>query len=207
VRANFCRSLKAFNQPIAGGGRKGRRVEDFSVRLAFLERRLTLMEREVASLQSARTKNTTAERHLEAPARIVIPCDAPGLIASRAYPVEHGGSNWPYCWLGAEGPVQLVLPAAPVRPLRCRLIVAPHSAIDMSELEFTVNDKPVRCRVVNNDAGMKLIVFTMEASAASQIEIVFVGLKSIRPRDLGENDDSRLLAFRFYGAEIEYRLD
>jgi hypothetical protein len=196
---------RSINPSLAG--RKGRRVEDYSVRLAFLERRLTLLERELASLQSARTRNATTEPPLEAPARIVIPCDAPGLIASRAYPVEQGGSNWPYCWLGAEGPVQLVLPAAPARPLRCRLIVAPHSAIDMSDLEFTVNDKPVRCGILNNDAGMKVIIFTMEASAASHIEIVFAGIQSIRPRDLGENDDSRLLAFRFYGAEIEYRLD
>jgi hypothetical protein len=182
-------------------------VEDYSVRLAFLERRLTLLEREAASIQSAGTKNTTTERPLEAPARIIIPCDAPGLIASRAYPVERGDSGWPYCWLGAKGPVQLVLPAAPVRPLRCRLIVAPHSAIDMSDLKFRVNDEPVRCGIVNNDAGMKLILFTMDASAASHIEIVFAGIESVRPRDLGENDDSRLLAFRFYGAAIEYRRD
>jgi hypothetical protein len=181
-------------------------VEDYSVRLAFLERRLTLLEREVASLQSAKAKKTRAERPIELPRRVTIGCDAPGLIASRAYPVEQN-SDGPYCWLGAEGPVQLVLPAAPVRPLHCRLIVAPHPAIDMSGLEFTVNDKPVRCGIENNDAGTTAILFAMEASTASHIEIVFGGIQSIRPRDLGENDDPRLLAFRFYSAEIEYRLD
>jgi hypothetical protein len=54
-------------------GAQGASMEDYSARLAFLERRLTLLEREVASLRSARIKNTTAERLLKAPARVESP--------------------------------------------------------------------------------------------------------------------------------------
>jgi hypothetical protein len=48
-------------------------VEDCSVRLAFLERRLTLLEREVAALQSARAKKAGTERPPEPSARVESP--------------------------------------------------------------------------------------------------------------------------------------
>jgi hypothetical protein len=46
------------------------------------------------------------------------------------------------------------------------------------------------------------VSFKVPASTARQIDILLADLKSVRPSDFGENDDGRLLAARFFGAEL-----
>jgi len=46
------------------------------------------------------------------------------------------------------------------------------------------------------------VSFKVPASTAPRIDILLADLKSVRPSDFGENDDERLLAARFFGAEL-----
>jgi hypothetical protein len=48
------------------------------------------------------------------------------------------------------------------------------------------------------------IAFLIPSSATSEISVVITGVNSVRPSDTGENSDIRLLAARFFGAEIMF---
>ena len=173
---------------------------DSAGKLDFLERRLTILEREVFDL-----KGLLAHVQLGPPPakRIAIECDAPGFAASQAYEVERAGSQKAFCWIGSPETVQLKLPFAPVVHSVCRIFLKKHESISFDRLKLFVNDAPTEYRVVKQDE-YDAMVFSVQASARPHVEAAFQGVDSIRPVDVGDGVDNRLLAFRFYGAEIEY---
>jgi len=173
---------------------------DDSLRLSLLDKRLTALERELRELKQGHVPRDTSALS----ARLSLRCDSPGLLASRAYEVEDFENGKSACWLGADGPVQIKLPVAPRKPYRCQLTVAPFKPMSFDALHLRVNDTPVEHSIEPLTGRQQKISFYGEARNLSFINIVFVGVVSVRPVDLGESEDIRLLAFQFYGADIEF---
>jgi hypothetical protein len=46
--------------------------------------------------------------------------------------------------------------------------------------------------------------FPVSPSAAPNLNIMLLGITSVRPSDFGENSDTRLLAARFFGATVTF---
>jgi hypothetical protein len=170
--------------------------------VALIERRLTLLEREVADLKASISGGAEGA---QPPQYIQIGCDAPGLIASRAYELEKEGGR-SFCWIGSSQAIQVKLPIAPVKPAICSITMKPHPQVEMGNLRLIVNDHQTSFKMVKTGEN-SLLVFNVPASSRPHIDIYFDRIRSIRPIDTGEGDDTRLLAFRFYGAEVEYSLE
>jgi hypothetical protein len=173
---------------------------DDSLRLSLLDKRLTALERELRELKQGHVPPDTPA----VPARLSLRCNSPGLLASRAYEVEHFENGNSACWLGADGPVQIKLPVAPRKPYRCELTVAPFKPMSFNHLHLRVNDTPVEHSIEPLTGKQQKISFCGEARNLPFINIVLLGIVSIRPVDLGESKDIRLLAFQLYGVDIEF---
>lgn len=173
-------------------------MDELQKKVEFLEARLTLLERR---LTSAAAGSNAMQDRLPAGAVVQVACDQPGVVISRKYPNEYDELNRKFCWIGGDGPIQIILPIAPAQPLQCRLRIQPHPRVDMRAMRLISNDR-------KTDYSMSLmedvvdVSFHVLESAAPQIDILLADLQSVRPADLGENDDGRLLAARFFGAEL-----
>ena len=169
-------------------------------KLSLMEKRLTALEREVRELRQKHYMYDLAP----IPEKLQIRCDEPGLLATQAYEVEKFDDGSRACWLGSAGAIQLKLPVAPARPFLCKLNIAPFHSVDLDELQLHVNDAPVDHAIEILSQNLHRISFYGEARDQSFINIMFSGINSIRPVDIGESQDVRLLAFQFFGAEIEF---
>ncbi len=178
-------------------------MNDLPTKVAFLEARLTLLERRLNQLEAERA-SPAAPSNVGAPEPISIACNDPGLMIFRNYPIERTKDGVEFCWIGNDGPIQLVLPVRPVRPLKCRLRLQPHPAVDLSRLMIGVNDQPPTEAVVSLNENVTEVCFDAPASAAPILNVLLSGVNSVRPVDLGQNPDIRLLAARFFGAEITF---
>lgn len=173
-------------------------MDDLLKKVAFLEARLTLLERKI---MGESVGPEIAPDALPTGTVVQVACDQPGIVISRKYPNEYDELNRKFCWIGGEGPIQIILPMAPVQPLQCRLRMIPHPRVDMGQMQLISNDRHTDYDVRFTEDVVD-ISFKVLASAASQIDILLADLKSVRPSDFGENDDERLLAARFFGAEL-----
>ena len=173
-------------------------MDDFAQKLAFLEARLTLLERLVAGKSES---PSLPEDMLPAGESIKIACDAPGLVISQNYANEHDESNRKFCWIGNDGPIQIVIPVVPIRRFRCCLKLVPHPKVDIRQMRVIANDVAADCEVRHVDE-LAEINFDVASNGARRINVLLNNLISVRPSDHGENDDQRLLAARFFGAEL-----
>lgn len=178
-------------------------MNDLPTKIAFLEARLTLLERRLNQLEAERA-SAAASPDEGVPEPISIACNDPGLMIFRNYPIERTKDDVEFCWIGNDGPIQLVLPVRPVRPLKCRLRLQPHPAVDFSKLTIGVNDLPPTEAAVSLDGKMTEVCFDAPASASPVLNVLLSGVNSVRPVDLGQNSDIRLLAARFFGADITF---
>src|SRR5262245_49460530 len=72
---------------------------------------------------------------------VTVACDQPGVVISQKYPNEYDELNRKFCWIGGDGPIQIILPIAPAQPLHCRLRIQPHPRVDMGALRLISNDR------------------------------------------------------------------
>jgi hypothetical protein len=182
-------------------------LDRIAKKLEFMERRLTLLEHEIARLKAP----LPAVEPLTAPPAappvaphepvIKLSCDSPGVIISTCYRVEHSAQGEKFVWVGNNGPIQIVLPIIPHEALTCRLFIWPHPNVDIANLRLTVNDLPCDHEISRIAGGLSQISMHVAMSAASKINITIFGVTSVRPCDDGVSADSRLLAFEFFGAE------
>lgn len=176
-------------------------TDDLAGKLAFLEARLTLLERSFAK----RLPATVAHGEpLPQGHTIKIACDEPGLFISRSYPSELDASKQSFCWIGSDGPLQFIFPVVTKQAMACAVKLIPHSKVNLQGMRLFANDQPIPHTIKHSD-GSVTINFELPPSGPFQISLIIANLSSVRPRDLGENTDSRLLAARFYGAELTVR--
>lgn len=173
-------------------------MDELHKQIAFLEARLTLLERKFTG---AEPDSTAVPELLPMGALIQVACDQPGVVISQKYPNEYDELNRKFCWIGGDGPIQIILPIAPAQPLQCRLRIQPHPRVNMGAMQLISNDRKTDYSMSPMEDVVD-VSFKVPASAARQIDILLADLKSVRPADFGENDDGRLLAARFFGAEL-----
>lgn len=178
-------------------------MQESGSKLAFLERRLTLLERKVVALQT-RNDEASTDHPSDTGHPLLLGFNDPGILIARMYPPERDSDGQEFCWIGSEGPVQIVLPVAPVQSLKCSLILKPHPEVDFSTLRLLVNDEEAKTRPESRAPGSLTISFLAPASPMPSLNILLLGVSSVRPSAFGENEDNRLLAARFYGAEVAY---
>jgi hypothetical protein len=174
-------------------------LDRIAKKLEFMERRLTLLEHEVARLKAPSTAVEPPAVSLEP--IIKLSCDSPGVVISTCYQVERSVRGEKFVWVGNDGPIQIVLPIVPHDALTCRLFIWPHPKVDIANLRLNVNDLPCDHEISRLAGGLFQISMRIAMSAASKINIAIFGVTSVRPGDDGVSADSRLLAFEFFGAE------
>jgi hypothetical protein len=159
--------------------KKENTVDDLSRKIDLLERRITLLERAIA--RSAAN---------------------PGIVYFSEHKLERDNSGDKFVWLGCKGSIQLVLPPAPVGKAICHLLLAPHPAVKLEKMAVYVNDRARDYKFERGVFARPSLSFEIEEAGAASINIVIAGVDSICPADLGENDDTRSLAFMFCGCKI-----
>jgi len=181
-------------------------LTDNATQLENLEARVTLLERRLARLHGE-TSKTLELPVAEQPKAFHFACNSPDLLIANIYPAEFDPvNNLHFCWVGNDGPLQFVFPVKPLSRSLCRLRLAPHSAVDMHHMVIIANDEVVSPEIRSDD-GVLDIAFTIPSSPSSEISVVVTGVHSVRPSDTGENSDIRLLAARFFGADILFEAD
>lgn len=188
---------------------EGRRLDNWDEKLAFLERRLTLLEHAVARLSGAPAPAFAATTPIAVlptapPRNRTLECDDPGLIIHNGYKAERDPRGQKYVWVGAPGPIQMILPVAPVPSLICRLHIWTHPRIDFSALQLQVNDRPCAFDFTESETHIWRLSFGGMASGAANIHLVMRGVSSFRPVDAGESADVRWLAFQLFGVDLIY---
>jgi hypothetical protein len=176
-------------------------VNDLPRKVAFLEARLTLLERRLSEVE-ARLPSTVILQDDVVPDPIHIACTEPGLMIYRNYPVETDPQGRQFCWVGNDGPIQLVLPVRPSRPITCRLHFQAHPVVDFSKAAINVNDCQAAEMRATQNGNLFELCFDVPPSAAPNLNIMLLGVASVTPADIGQNTDIRKLAAKFFGADI-----
>jgi hypothetical protein len=174
--------------------------DELNEKVAFLDARLTLLERKLERLSAARPDPRPAMVSTGAS----VSCSEPSLLVVQSYAPERDGRGAEFRWIGNDGPVQMAIPVMPVRSLTCCLRLVPHPRVDFNGIRIRANDIERPALVSREDEEVLDLYFNMDADATPYINIMLEGVRSVRPSEIGENDDSRFLAARFYGAEITY---
>lgn len=177
---------------------RGLGVNDRIATIELLESRLTLLERQFARFQLEPETGRD-----EPPASVNFRCDDPGLVVSKGHHLETDSAGRPYCWVGGPGAIQIVFPLAPRRRFVGRLDVRFHRAVSWANLRVLVNDEEAGGVVTEGEGGSSAISFIVEPGRGRRIEVSLLNLTSVRPSELGESADERLIAFCFYRAEFK----
>ncbi len=193
----MARPLRAFSEVMPSDSKTSTDVE---LKLAFLERRLTLLEREFARFSARNSVAARPEPARASAARYA--CDAPGIMVSRTYGVEIDETGAKYCWIGNEGPIQIVAPFSPAGPGTCKLSVRPHHRVDISGLRLIVDDREREYKILDGGGDISQIAFPVPGGGGRVTNILLENIASVRPVDLNENEDRRLIAMRFFGVEF-----
>lgn len=175
------------------------RPEEPGPKLDFLERRVTLLERELARLGAA-LQQIVRGAHAK-PGVLRFECDAAELRIAQAYSVEYDETGATFRWVGGEGPLQFVVPVSPPGPGRWTFHIRPHHHVDLASLRLTVDDRRVDFAARSDESGKVALACQILPGHGGSSVFLFEGLTSIRPSQSEGLSDTRLLAFRFYALE------
>ena len=173
---------------------------DLERKVAFIEARLTLLERKFARSLTEAGKSDDGI----APDPMTLACDDPRLLIAQIYDVEYDSDGVPFCWVGNSGPIQFVAPVTPHHAIQCRMRLRPHPNVDFGSLRVIANDEERASTIDYVGGGIMEVGFNVPKTAAANININLVGVESIQPSESGENSDWRLLAARFFGMTLAY---
>jgi hypothetical protein len=173
---------------------------DLMDRITLLEARVSLLERRVRREDQSRAIDAKLTKSTAEP--ISYSVDQPGLIIAEAYEVECDDSGRLFCWVGGTERVQFVFPHAADRRQICCVHLAPHPRVDFAGLRVLVNDEGQKHMLTPcSDDSMEL-KFAVDKVGAPNVNVLLLNVRGIRPEEIGENNDDRLLTARFYGAEF-----
>ena len=170
-----------------------RQITLLEARVSLLERRLRREERPRAAV--AKLARTTA-------GPISYSVDQPGLIISDAYEIERDHSGRLFCWVGGAERVQFVFPHTADRQQVCCVHLVPHPRVDFGGLRVLVNDEGQKHLLAPASEDLMQLRFPVDNVGAPNVNVLLLNVRGIRPEEIGENDDHRLLTARFYGAEF-----
>ena len=181
-------------------------LNDLVREVAFLEERLTLLERKVAEFLSGSFTNYSDSTldgidEYRPTGTLNIECNNSGLMISNSYPTEYDHEGNGFCWIGNDGPIQIILPVQSKRALNCRLRLQLHPMVDYSNLTVFVGGSLVDIAIYRETVPQFNLEFVIPSRQSRSANII-LNLGSIRPSDFGENEDTRRLAARFFGAEL-----
>jgi hypothetical protein len=175
-------------------------ASDLLGRLALLEARVSLLERRVRREEPSRATDAKPARSVAGP--ISYSVDHPELIISDAYEIERDDSGRLFCWVGGAERLQFVFPHAADLRQTCRVRLAPHPRVDLADLRVVVNDEGQNYLITRAADDLTQLEFGVDNVGAPNVNVLLLNLHGIRPGEIGENDDDRLLTARFYGAEF-----
>jgi hypothetical protein len=69
-------------------------------------------------------------------------------------------------------------------------------------LRVIVNDEGQKHFLAPGDDDLMQLKFPVDNVGTPTINVLLLNLRGVRPGEIGENDDDRLLTARFYGAEF-----
>jgi hypothetical protein len=173
---------------------------DLTGRIALLEARLSLLERRMRREDPSPAKAAGAATSPRGP--VAYGVDQPGLIISDAYEIERDHSGRVFCWVGGAERVQFVFPHNADRRQICCLHLQPHPRVDFARLRVVVNDESQKHVLLAAADDLMQLKFPVEDVGAPNINVLLLNLRGVRPEEIGENDDGRLLTARFYGADF-----
>jgi hypothetical protein len=173
---------------------------DLMGRITMLEARVSLLERRIRREDHPRATPGKPIKPTAGP--ISYSVDQPGLIISDAYEIERDPFGRLFCWVGGAERVQFVFPHNADRRQICSVHLVPHPRVDFGRLRVVVNDEGQKHLLVPAADNLMQLRFPVDNVGAPNINVLLLNLHGIRPGEIGENDDSRLLTARFYGAEF-----
>ena len=173
---------------------------DVMARIALLEARVSLLERRTRREDPSRRGALAPARSAGGP--IAYSVDQPGLIISDAYEIERDQSGRLFCWVGGEKRVQFVFPHNADRRQICCLHLQPHPGVDFANLRVVVNDESQQHMLLPAADDLIQLKFPVEDVGVPNVNVLLLNVHGIRPEAIDENDDSRLLTARFYGADF-----
>jgi hypothetical protein len=174
-------------------------VDSFKEKMLLLERRLTLLERAVSRFAKLPEAEEAHGLFLN---EIAVAVDDPRIIYSGRYNFEVNAEGGKYLWLGGSGDIQLVLPVIAGRRAVCDLLLVQHPAVRIDDMMIYVDGKKCEYKLDRRASEGMAVAFKLDGTAGSEITVIIAGVKSICPADLGENEDTRQLAFMFLGYKI-----
>jgi hypothetical protein len=173
---------------------------DLTARIALLEARVSLLERQIRRNSASRVLDAKPARSRAGPISYAV--DQPGLIISDAYEIERDDSGRPFCWVGGAEGLQFVFPHCADRRQICSIHLLPHHRVDFTGLQVMVNDEVQRHSLVPASLDLMQLKFPVENCGAPNLNVLLLNVHGIRPDETGENHDERLLTARFYGAQF-----
>jgi hypothetical protein len=166
-------------------------------RIALLEARVTLLERRF------RLQPQAAEEPIESTAGpISYSVEQPGLIIYDAYEIERDEAGRPFCWVGGTEQVQFVFPHRAEGLQNCRVCLLPHPLVDFARLQVVVNDQAQKHVLSSGREDLMQLEFPVRDYRSPVLNVLLRNLRGVRPEEIAENHDSRLLIARFYGVEF-----
>jgi hypothetical protein len=173
---------------------------DLTGRITLLEARISLLERRSRRGDQSRAMDAKPVGTTTGPMSCSV--DQPGLMICDAYGIECDEDGRLYCWVGGFERLQFVFPHSPDRRQICCMSLLPHPRVDFERLRVVVNDEGQKHRLAPANDDLMQLKFPVDDVGTPTVNVLLLNLHGVRPKEIGENDDDRLLTARFYGAEF-----
>jgi hypothetical protein len=173
---------------------------DLTGRITLLEARISLLERRSRRGDQSRAVDAKPAGSTTGPVSYNV--DQPGLIICDAYGIECDEDGRLFCWVGGVERLQFVFPHSSDRRQICCMRLLPHQRVDFERLRVVVNDEAQKHSFGPADDDLMQLIFPVDNVGTPMVNVLLLNLHGVRPEEIGENDDDRLLTARFYGAEF-----
>ena len=168
-------------------------------RLLALEGRITILERELKN--SERQNNNRAKLETELFENREYESDNPDILLRPAFAPEYDENGRSFRWLASNPEIQIRMPRIAQASYGCVLVLRPHHRVTWPRL--VVRDTSTNTVLSSgvSEAGDALS-FIIPSGASPFVTLSIEGFSAVRPAEIGEGEDNRLLSVRYYGAVV-----